>query len=175
MKDENNEYIDTISLRKSVRKWTDQDVSEEVLTRILKAAMLAPSARNLQEWRFIVVRSQETRELICKESKAQSFVGSAPVLLVCCAENTTHLMRCGQYSYPIDLAIAIDHITLCAVAERLGTCWIGDFEEEPVRDVLGIPADVRVIELLPIGYPEGPPSERRERYGFEEIVKYEKW
>jgi len=74
---------DIISSRKSVRRFTDQDVPEEILDRMLKAAMLAPSARNLQEWRFVVVRSQETRELIIKESKAQAFVGTAPVLLVC--------------------------------------------------------------------------------------------
>jgi len=84
-------------------------------------------------------------------------------------------MRCGQHSYPIDVAIAIDHIALCAVSEGLGTCWIGDFEEQPVKAILGIPADVRVIELLPVGYPDGPLPERRKRYAFDEIVKYERW
>ena len=84
-------------------------------------------------------------------------------------------MSCGQLCYPIDVAIAIDHLTLCAVAEGLGTCWIGAFDEAQVKDILAIPKAIRVIELLPIGYPEDPSPGEKKRLPLSEIVKYERW
>jgi nitroreductase len=84
-------------------------------------------------------------------------------------------MPCGQLSYPIDVAIAIDHITLCAVAEGLGTCWIGAFDEGRVRAILGIPSHIRVVGLLPIGYPVDPAPVPKRRLALEEIVRYEGW
>jgi nitroreductase len=83
-------------------------------------------------------------------------------------------MECGQPAYPIDLAIAIDHITLKAVEEGLGTCWIGSFNEEEVKKILGIPNNIRIVTLLTVGYPEYVPSPRK-RKKMEEIVAYEKW
>jgi nitroreductase len=102
-------------------------------------------------------------------------VGEAPVVLVCCAESDESLMTCGHKRYPIDVAIAIDHITLCAVAEGLGTCWIGAFYEQKVRDILGIPDEIRVIELLPIGYPKDPAPVQKKRLKLEEIIRKDKW
>ena len=83
-------------------------------------------------------------------------------------------MRCGQNAYPIDLAIAIDHMTLQAVEEGLGTCWIGSFFEDQVKNILGIPKDVRVVELLALGYPADQPKPKT-RNPIESIVRYEKW
>ena len=65
-------------------------------------------------------------------------IGEAPVLIVCCAETDGHVMACGQQCYPIDVAIALDHLTLCAAAEGLGTCWIGAFDEGKVKEILSI-------------------------------------
>ena len=84
-------------------------------------------------------------------------------------------MPCGQLSYPIDLAIAIDHITLCAAAEGLGTCWIGAFDEEKVRAILGIPSHIRVVALLPLGHPTDPTPAEKRRLPLEAIVKRERW
>ena len=83
-------------------------------------------------------------------------------------------MCCGQLCYPIDVAIALEHIALQATEEGLGTCWIGAFKEDEVRKILGIPADVRVVELMPLGYPATDGSPKR-RLSSEEIVKWEKW
>lgn len=164
-----------ISTRKSVRTFLDKDIPEEKLTRILDAARLAPSARNLQDWRFIIVRDKATRLKLAEAACEQTFVGEAPVVLVCCAESDENLMTCGHKRYPIDVAIAIDHITLCAVAEGLGTCWIGAFYEQPVKDILGIPDGIRVVQLLPIGYPKDPSPVTKKRLSLEEIVRNEKW
>jgi len=105
-----------ISTRKSVRSYEDKPVPDEVLTRILEAARIAPSASNRQEWRFVVVRDPETRKQLVRAAHNQSFVGQAPVVLACCAETDEHRMPCGHLSYTIDVAIAVDHITLCAAA-----------------------------------------------------------
>jgi len=84
-------------------------------------------------------------------------------------------MACGQLCYPIDVAIAIDHLALCAVAEGLGTCWIGAFDEDEVKKIIGIPPRIRVVELLPIGYPKNPAPVKKSRLPIKKIVKHERW
>ena len=148
---------------------------EEMISRLLEAARLAPSASNRQEWRFIVVRDPSTRKQLSIAASGQEFVGEVPVVLACCAETDGHVMACGQLCYPIDVAIAIDHITLCATADGLGTCWIGAFDEGQVKEILGIPAQIRVVGLLPIGYPKDPSSVKKNRLLLKEVVKYERW
>jgi nitroreductase len=169
------EVYEAITTRKSVRGFQDRDVPEEIVTRLLEAARLAPSASNRQEWRFVVVRDRATRKELARVAHAQAFVGQAPVVLACCAETDGHVMPCGHLCYPIDVAIAIDHITLAAVAEGLGTCWIGAFDEDQVKEMLGIPPEIRVVALLPIGYPQDPAPVAKSRLPLEEIVKWERW
>lgn len=169
------DVYEAILTRKSVRAFKNENVSDDVLNRLLEAARLAPSANNYQEWRFVVVRTPETRNKIAAAACRQKFIATAPVVLVCCAESENHVMTCGQLSYPIDVAIAIDHITLCAAAEGLGTCWIGAFYEDEVKNILGIPPDIRVVALLPIGYPQDPLPVSKFRLPLEKIVMYEAW
>jgi nitroreductase len=166
---------DAIETRKSVRAFKNMQVPEAVLTRLLEAARLAPSANNFQEWRFVVVCDREKRVQLNEAACRQSFVAEAPVVLACCAETNRHVMTCGQKSYPIDVAIAVDHITLCAAAEGLGTCWIGAFYEDEVKRILEIPPEIRAVALLPIGYPQNPARVRKLRRPLEKILSYERW
>lgn len=165
---------EAIQQRFSVRSYEDKPVEEEKLRKVLEAARLAPSAGNRQEWRFVVVQDEATRQKLAEAANGQAFVGEAPVVIVGCAEGEQHVMSCGQLSYPIDVAIAMQNLALQATEEGLGTCWIGAFNEEEVRRILGLPADVRVVELMPLGYPatSAPPKRRLD---FDEIVKWEKW
>lgn len=169
------DIYEAIKTRKSVRTYERREVPDDVLIRILDAARLAPSANNFQEWRFVVVRAAQTRRKIAQAACRQTFVGEAPVVLACCAKDNRHVMTCGQASYPIDAAIAIDHITLCAAAEGLGTCWIGAFYEDEVKQILGIPPNIRVVALLSLGYPRDPGPVRKARLSLERIVSYESW
>ncbi len=169
------DVYEAILTRKSVRAFKHTDVPDDVLTRLLEAARHAPSANNFQEWRFVVVRNSEIRKELSQAACRQSFVADAPVVLACCAATVDHVMTCGQLSYPIDVAIAIDHITLCAAAEGLGTCWIGAFYEEEVKRILQIPPDVRVVAILPIGYPQNPSPVRKIRRPLEKIVSHDRW
>lgn len=163
-----------IQQRYSVRSYYDRPVEKAKLASVLEAARLAPSARNCQDWRFVVVQDAALRKKLAVAANNQAFVGKAPVVIVCCGTNPTYTMRCGQPAYPIDLAIAIDHMTLQAVEEGLGTCWIGSFYEDQVKTILGIPVDVRVVELLALGYPKDSPKSKS-RLTLGQIVSYDRW
>jgi len=169
------EVMEAILSRKSVRAYLDKAVEKEKLDRVLEAARMAPSAGNRQEWRFVVVTDAEKRRRLAEEAAGQRFLAGAPVVIAACAQTDGKIMRCGQACYPIDVAIAIDHLTLAAVAEGLGTCWIGSFDPELVRQILGIPQEIVVVELLPLGYPADPAAVRKSRLPVETIVHYDSW
>jgi nitroreductase len=169
------DVYEAMRARKSVRAFLDRPVEEETLRRVFDAARGAPSARNEQEWRFVAVRDRRTRERIAEEAARQPFIGTAAVLLACCAETDGRLMRCGQAAYAIDVAIAMDHLTLAAAAEGLGTCWIGSFDEGIVKRILGIPDAVRVVQLMPLGYPVDSSSVAKGRLGIDAILRFERW
>lgn len=169
------EVMESIRKRRSIRSYQSKEVEQEKLDLLLEAARLAPSASNRQEWRFIVVREFSTRQKLMSAAKGQHFVGEAPVVIACCAETDNHLMPCGQLCYPIDVAIAIDHITLKATEEGLGTCWVGAFDENEVKKVLDIPEEIRVVDLLTLGYPRHISDLSKNRLPLDEIVMYEKW
>jgi nitroreductase len=171
------DLYEAIRARHSARAFTDRTVGEEQLQRIFEAVRLAPSARNGQEWRFVVVRDPSTRAQLQAAAFDQAQVGSAPVVVAACGENDGRLMTCGQPAYPIDVAIAVDHLTLAAAAEGLASCWICRFDEARAKAVLGIPPGdgIRVIALLPLGYPLAPPPATKPRLTLEAIVRRERW
>jgi nitroreductase len=166
--------FEAIRTRRSIRAYQDRPVEEEKLLQVLEAARLAPSSANRQEWRFVVVRDAQARMRLMSAAKNQPFVGQAPVVIACCAETDQHVMTCGQMCYSIDLAIAIDHMTLAAWELGLGTCWIGAFYADKVQEILGIPEEIPVVELLTLGYPDSIPQPTS-RLSLDEIVKYERW
>lgn len=158
--------------RRSVRAYRPDPVPEEALRRMLEAARLAPSAKNLQPWKLVVVRDPERRRRLAEAAYGQDFVAEAPVVIAAVALDPERVMRCGVPSYAVDVAIAVDHLTLAAVQEGLGTCWIGSFSQEEVRRVLGVPERYRVVALLPVGYPADEPLPKW-RKGLDELVCYE--
>ena len=164
-----------IEKRRSIRKYKDKEVEEDKIFKILEAARQAPSASNCQEWRFVVVKDKVTRSKLCHAAKEQTFIAQAPVVIVCCAETDSHLMACGQACYPIDLAIAIDHMSLTAVELGLGSCWIGAFYEQEVKKILDIPKEIRVVEMLVLGYSSQYSFDPKVRLDLEEIAFFEKW
>lgn len=166
--------FEAIRTRRSIRAYEDKPVADEKLLQVLESARLAPSSANRQEWRFVVVRDPETRMKLMSAAKDQPFVGQAPVVIACCAKTDRHVMTCEQMCYSIDVAIAVDHMTLAAWELGLGTCWIGAFYADQVRDILGIPEEIEVVELLTLGYPADVPPPIS-RLSLDEIVKYERW
>jgi nitroreductase len=130
--------MDAVRVRRSIRAYQDRPVEDEKLLKVLEAGRLAPSARNLQDWKFIVVRDENKRQRLSVMAMDQSFVAQAPVVIVACGTDTKYIMTCGLYTYPIDVAIAVDHMSLEAADLGLGTCWVGAFYEDPgERDLEG--------------------------------------
>ena len=168
------ELYEAIENRYSVRAYRDKPVEQGKLNRVLEAARLAPSGSNRQPWKFVVVRDAETRKKLVPACCDQRFVGQAPVVIAGVGLMPGRLMHCEVPGDPVDLAIAMEHIALAATAEGLGTCWIGAFLQEQVRDVLGIPEDAKVIEVMTLGYPADNVRPKN-RKPLEEIVCQEKW
>jgi nitroreductase len=165
--------IEVIRKRYSCRAYEDKPIEQGKLDRIMEAARQAPSAKNLQDWRFVLVRDKEKRSRIAATTNRPEVFGKAGVIIVACS-NSDYVMACGQAVGPIDVAIALEHISLAATELGLGTCWIGSFETEKVREILNIPEDVAIIELMTLGYPaEGGRQSGREP--IENIVCYDQW
>jgi len=163
-----------IQKRRSIRNYLPKPVEEKKLKSVLEAGRLAPSAHNAQEWKFIVVKDAETRKKLAEACRNQSFIAEAPVVIVGCGLNPAKKMSGGQFSCPIDLAIAVDHMTLKAVEEDLGTCWIGSYDEPAVKTILKIPAEVNVVAIFPLGYPAVYPKPRP-RKNFIEVFVSDRW
>jgi len=166
------ELKDAIRKRESVREYLARPVPEDKLRGVLEAARLAPSASNQQPIKLVVVRDAKTRKELAEAAHGQAFLGEAPVVIAAVATNTRHTMPCGVPSYPVDLAIAIDHMSLAAVDEGLGTCWIGAFSQERTRKILGIPETCIVVALLVLGYPKKERGTKL-RKSLEELVCHE--
>ncbi len=166
------ELMEAIAKRESVRSYEDRPVPEDKLMKVLEAARLAPSASNRQRCKFIVVRDEKRRRELSAATGGQPHVAQAPVVIAAVSTMPEYVMRCEVPAYPVDLAIAVDHITLVAVDEGLGTCWIGAFSQDEARAVLDVPDNCKVVALLPLGFPR---QERREkiRKSMDEIVCYE--
>jgi nitroreductase len=166
---------EAIRRRQSIRSYLDKPVEKDKITLLLEAARLAPSAANRQEGRFVVVTDPDIRRKLAKAAANQSFVAEAGCVIAACADTDNHEMRCGQLSYPIDLAIQIDHMTLLAVELGLGTCWIGAFYEDQVKQILGIPENIRVVELLTVGYPADTLLRPKARRSLDKIAHSDRW
>jgi len=165
------DVAEAIKKRWSVRAYKSTPVPEESLKRVLEAARIAPSAHNAQGRKFIVVKDSQKRKQLA-EAANQSFIGEAPVIIIGVALDPENILSSEIPTYAVDLAIAIDHITLVAVEEELGTCWIGAFSQEEVKRVLKIPEQYKVVALLPLGFPADKPTAKI-RKSIEEIICYE--
>jgi nitroreductase len=168
--------INAITQRTSVRRFTKEPVSREVLEHLLEAARWAPSAGNLQPWFFYVVTDPGRRRCLAAAALNQGFIAEAPVVIVVCAEparSAQYYGERGRHLYCLqDTAAATQNILLAATAYGLGSCWVGAFDENQVRHCLGIPAEFRPVALVPLGYPAAQPETRPGRRSLAEIRKY---
>lgn len=179
------EFIDVIKSRISVREFSPNGVEDEKLTYVLECARLAPSWMNKQCWRFIVIKDKEIIEEIAKTSLINRWLKTAPVLIVACADPVDSGGKNSMDYFSVDVSIALEHLILAATDAGLGTCWIGGFNEEKVKQLLEIPKRIKVIALTPLGYPIGKTGmvegitktvlRAKKRKSLDEIVHYEHW
>lgn len=151
--------LEAIKTRRSVRKYKPKEIPDEDLKKILKAAQLAPSAGNKQPWRFVVVRDSETKKRLAEVARNQMWIADAGVVVAALAMDKEDPEVYARWAER-DVMTAVEHMVLSAWSLGYGTCWIGAFKEEDVREVLGIPEKMAVINLLPIGVPDQSPDAR---------------
>lgn len=150
------EFSDVMSKRRSVRHFnTKLAVSEADVKALLDAAVCAPSAGNIQPWRFFVVRSADAREKLAA-ALHQRWAAAAPVVIVIAVDPRPCAARYGdrgEYLYSIqDTAAAAENVLLAAVDRGLASCWIGAFDERAVAEAIGAVAPVTPVAILPVGY-----------------------
>lgn len=174
------DVFECIRDRRSIRKFLEVPVEWDKIGTIIDAGMLAPSAGNLQNWRFIVVRDEQKRIQLAEASLQQHWMSSAPVIIVVCSEirkiKQFYGVR-GERLYAIqNCAAAVQNMLLAAHALDLGACWVGAFDENAVCRTLSIPddAELRPQALIPIGYPDEKPAAQL-RYRIENIVYFDLW
>jgi len=157
------ELIEAITTRRSVRRYQERPVEEDALKRVKKAVTYAPSAKNIQPYAFILVRDPDMKSKLAAAAFGAKWLTEAPIIVVALGnvEDAYATMGGYQSSVFIDTAIALDHLTLAATAEGLGTCWIGAFSEEKVLYAMDIDDnDWRVVAMTPLGYPLEEPEPR---------------
>ncbi len=150
------EFSEVIRKRRSVRHFdAKRTVSDDDVCALLEAGTSAPSAGNIQPWRFVVVRSTEARERLAAALN-QRWAAAAPVVIVVCVDPRPCAARYGdrgEYLYSIqDTAAATENILLAAVDRGLASCWIGAFDEKAVAAALDIAPPVTPVAILPVGY-----------------------
>ena len=151
--------IDTILNRKSIRRYQNKDIPEDILGKILEAGRCAPSAANRQPIRFIVLKDSETKKKL-SNGIFNRFIKNVPIVIVGCA-NVKDLLT-GKWAL-IDATIAMQNMVIGAWILGVGSCWIGDFDEEKVKQLLNIPQSWKVVSLLTFGYPDENPKQRRKK------------
>jgi nitroreductase len=173
------EVINAIYTRRSIRKFKPDSVPDHKINELIDAGRLAPSGTNLQPARYVVIKSKEIREKL-SGCTPLPFVPEAPVIIACCYDTKAYkkgtssrvdgLDGASFYSYlALNVAIAIDHITLRAVDLGLGSCWVMMFDKEKVRELIGLDAQYELVALLPVGYPDQSP-EARPRLDLEQLI-----
>lgn len=159
------DVLKCIRERRSIRSYTSEPVEKEKLLKILEAGRWAPSSGNVQNWRFIVIEDDKTREKLSKAALNQEFIYDAPVVIAVCSLTDRVKRRYkkrGEKLYAIqNTAAAIENMMLAAHELGLGTCWIGAFGEEQVKGILNIPENVDIHALMTLGYPAEETSSTR--------------
>jgi len=168
--------IDLMRARYSLRSFADRPVDRDTLLPVLEAARIAPSACNNQPWHFLVIQDPATRAAL-SACYPRDWLRTAPVVIVCCAEPAKAWRRHdGKNHADIDVAIAVDHLTLAAAEAGLGTCWICAFDVAKAKTLLQLPAGIEPVALIPIGYPAqdaAPAAMHARRKSVAEIVHWE--
>lgn len=171
---ESPDFWTVIRTRRSIRRFSDRPVPDEVLNLIIQAATWAPSSHNKQTWEFIVTRDPEKLSAL-SERRFSRFLKGCPAAVIVLAPE--HRSPRAQFLFTQNAAAATENLLLAARAEGLGTCWIGDFDPAQVRDLLRVPEGYRVMAVVAVGYPQST-GDFREPFGrrpLEEVIHREKF
>lgn len=177
-KESNNVALENIMGRKSVRNFTDQKVSREQLDTLVRAAMAAPSARNAQPWAFVVIDDRAILDSLCEILPFGKMLGHASAAIAVCGDLGKALPEAAQTYWIQDCSAATENLLLAAEAIGLGAVWTGAFpiveRTTDIVRILGLPANIVPLNIIPIGYPLDPNEPAKDKYKPENI-KFNKW
>jgi nitroreductase len=157
-----------IRTRREIRDYLDKPIPEKVLQQILEAGRLAPSSKNSQPWHFLVIRSEDTLRKLSELTPTGAHIAKAPLALAI-------VMDCAKLP-EIDGTRAIQNMVLAAWDLGIGSCWVTNFYEDGVKDLLNVPQRMKLVTVMPFGYPTEPKTHRKKnRKPIQEIVHYEKF
>ena len=170
------DFFDVVRLRRSIRRYDSRQVEVDKLRLILESARLAPSARNRQPWRFIVITDDDVKRRVYEASRNQKFILEAPVVIAVVGCPADYVCTNGNIAHMVDIGIAGEHIALSATALGLGSCWIAAFPQEKMKQALNIPENenAQVVAIFTIGYP-AEIAEQKSRKQLSEIVNENQW
>jgi len=167
-------FLELARKRTSIRGYENTPVSQDELDTVLEAGRIAPSAANFQPWDFVVVKNPAVKEKL-REAYGKEWFWKAPVIIVVCINPSKAWTRTDGKNYgTVDGAIAMDHMTLCAADIGLGTCWIGAFDPNKVKQVLELPSEIMPLAMTPLGKPASKPFPKK-RKDIDEVVHWDKW
>jgi nitroreductase len=159
--------IDFILTRRSIRRYEKKDVPEEVLAQIFETGRQAPSAANKQPIHFVIVKDNEIKKELSK-GLFNRFVKDAPVVIVGCADVNSLLT--GKWAI-VDATISMQNMVIASWTLGVGSCWLGDFDEKQVKELLRVPDKWKVVALVTLGYPDEQPKQKKKK-SFEEMFSY---
>ena len=166
-------FLELCEKRYSVRKYTDEPVSEEDLAYVLKCTQLAPSAVNFQPWKFVVVESEEAKEKL-RQCYSRDWFNSAPMYIIAYRNKKEEWVRkVDQKPHgDIDVSIAVEHICMAATDRGLGTCWVCNYKPEPLTELFPQPEEFEAVAIIPLGHiAEDCPFAEKKRKDLDEIVE----
>ncbi len=183
------DIFEAIKTRRSIRKYTDAAVEDGKLLAVLEAVRQSPSWANFQCWRLVVVKDKTVKEKISALSYVESYfapkgyksnpsmkaLAEAPVVIVLCADPARSGSIRGQEYYLVDAGLAAENLMLAARGHGLGTVFVGVYDEENLKRLLGIPAEIRIVGLFPLGYPTEQKKDGPARKPLQEICFQERW
>lgn len=170
------EFRELIATRYSCRAYRGQPVPQEALDACIAAFVQAPTAANRQPLGLVIIETEGRSEELARVYKAEWFHSQPPLVLAVCADPQAAWRRSsdGQSYALVDAAIAMDHLILAAAEQGLGTCWIGAFDPEAAREVLGLPEGILPVAFTPLGYPADKARPKLRRPA-EEMVHRGRW
>ena len=172
------ELMEAIRKRRTIRKYKDDPISENQIKYVLNAARLAPSWANEQSWKFIIVTKDDVKDRIVRcisPLSGMTLCPAPPILIIGCADPKKSGVKDDQEYYLLEMGIAMEHLMLAATEIGLGTAWICAFDEKAIKKMLGIPEDIRVVAITPLGHPAEKIEKVKDRETLEDITCNESW
>ena len=167
------DFLALAQKRYSVRDYLDTPVESSLIEKVLEAGRLAPSACNNQPWVFIVMSDEASRRDLESVYNRDWFLRAPIIIAVCCNRTYSWRRSDGKDFGDIDVALALDHMTLAAAEADLGTCWVGNFNAAQAKRVLMLPSHIDPIAFTPLGYPAPKVTTKKSRKKLDEITHWE--